>query len=218
MILTVFTRDSLAIVRFPARLAAGIIGLIAAGWLIGTCAAAPDGIRWAIALPGALLAYLAGGVRGDGLRDSSANATGSSLYGWAIGPRTLAHALAPLTATIVFGSTGVLLAGSGHASGLWWVLLAVFTMIVRVYDGAKGPLPVLLLMPVVTPIGDLSVLNVLLWQSDAILFALAIGGGLSLAYFTSTSNTVAALIWLAVASIVVALFALRRIRALSRPS
>lgn len=218
MILAVFTRDALAIIRFPMRLTVGTVSIMAAGWLIGSAAAAPEDIRWAIALPGALLAYLAAGVWCDGLRNSSSNATASSLYGWAVGPRTLAHAVAPLIAVIVFGGAGVLLAGNAQASAMWWVLLAVFTVIVRVYDSAKGPLPVLLLMPIVTPVGDLSVLNVLLWQSDAILLALAIGGGLSLAYFTGASGAVAAFISLVLISVVVALLALRRIRAIDRRS
>ena len=218
MILTVFTRDALAIIRFPMRLAVGIVSVMAAGWLIGTIAVVPEGIRWALALPGALLAYLAAGVWCDGLRNSSSNAAASSLYGWAVGPLTLAHAVAPLIAVIVFGGAGVLLAGNAQTSAVWWILLAVFTVIVRVYDSAKGPLPVLLMMPIVTPVGDLSVLNVLLWQSDAILLALAIGGGLSLAYFTGASGAVAAFLSLVLGSAVVALLALRRVRAMDRRS
>ncbi|WP_308466270.1 hypothetical protein [Rathayibacter soli] len=221
----VFTRDILAITRFPTRLAFGIVGIVTAGWLIGICGAAPDGIRWAIALPGALLAFLSVGVWCDGLRDSSANATGASLYGWAIGPRTLAHALAPAAAAILFGGVGALLGGTGldggaasAASVSWWILLAAFIVVVRVYDSAKGPLPVLLLTPVVTPAGDLSVLNVLLWQSDAVLLTLALGGGLTVAFYSGAAGAVSAVTWLGLGGVVIALLALRRLRVMSRPA
>ncbi|HEY5221837.1 MAG TPA: hypothetical protein VIJ18_02140 [Microbacteriaceae bacterium] len=160
---------------------------------------------------------------GDGLRDSSANATGASLYGRAIGPRTISHALAPAATAIVFGGVGAGLArlagaertGSA-ASVAWWILLAAFIVIVRVYDSAKGPLPVFLLTPVVTPAGDLSVLNVLLWQSDAVLLTLALGGGLTVAFYSGAAGVVVAVIWLVLGGGVIALLARRRLRVMSR--
>lgn len=84
----------------------------------------------------------------------------------------------------MFDGVGLLHAGNAQTDAIWWVLLSVFTVTVRVYDSEKGPLPILLLMSIVTPVGDLSVLNVPLWQADAVLLALILGGGLSLAYFT----------------------------------
>ena len=53
------------------------------------------------------------------------------------------------------------------------VLLLV--VLIRAYDSAKGPLPVLLLTPVPSPFGDLSSLNVSLWQADALLIAVVVG-------------------------------------------
>jgi len=89
-------------------------------------------------------------------------------------------------------------------------------VIVRVYDSAKGPLPVFLLTPVVTPAGDLSVLNVLLWQSDAVLLTLALGGGLTVAFYSGAAGVVVAVIWLVLGGGVIALLARRRLRVMSR--
>ena len=83
------------------------------------------------------------------------------------------------------------------------------------FDAAKGPLPILLLMPVPTPLGDASSLNVLLWQSDAILLALLVGGGLTALAPVAPG---AAVVLLAVVLVIVAALGFARLRKLSRPA
>lgn len=53
-------------------------------------------------------------------------------------------------------------------------IFAVLLAVVRAYDAARPPLPVILLLPIPSPVGDLSILSVLLWQSDALLVAVAV--------------------------------------------
>lgn len=47
----------------------------------------------------------------------------------------------------------------------------VLALAARVHAAAKGPLPLALLTPVPTPMGDLSGLNVALWQVSSLLMA-----------------------------------------------
>ncbi|WP_104128551.1 hypothetical protein [Cryobacterium sp. Y57] len=217
LMLAIVQRDVIAAGRFPVRITLGSLALVGAGWLTAVTAAMPDGADWITALAGVSLAYLGVGVWCDGLRNAADNATPGSLYGGS--PLTLlgAHSVIPLLAAVVFGSLGAVGGAVGGAVA-WWMLLAVFIVLVRVLDCAKGPMPIGLLLPVPTPVGDVSILNAMAWQADALLIVLVVAGGLTVhvgAAGTGGAGLGAAL-WLAVAGTLVAALALRRVRALRR--
>jgi hypothetical protein len=208
--LVIVQRDLIAALRFPVRIAVGSLALAGSGWLIALTPTAPDGVSWITALVGVSLAYLGVGVWCDGLRNAADNAGPGSLYGRGDLAMIGSHALVPALAAITFGSLGTAGGGENRA---WWVLLAVFIVLVRVLDCVKGPMPVGLLLPVPTPMGDVSILNALAWQADALLIVLIVAGGLTVHL---GAIAIGAVLWLVVAGAVVAMLALRRIRLLDR--
>ncbi|WP_285024647.1 hypothetical protein [Plantibacter sp. ME-Dv--P-122b] len=222
--LVVLRRSIVGARRTPGRVALGSLTLAASGAAVGLSFGLPDGVRWMLAVPAAFLAYLAVGVWCDAVRHGVESAGTPTLYGRSPRSLVLAGAVAPLLAAVVIGGIGALLGvlASAAPGGMallqplgWWLLLAVWIVVLRTFDATKGPLPILLLMPVPTPFGDASSLNVLLWQSDAILLALLVGGGLTALVPVAPG---AAVVLLAVVLVIVAALGFARLRKLSRPA
>ncbi|MBF4563746.1 hypothetical protein [Plantibacter sp. VKM Ac-2876] len=222
--LVVLRRSIVGARRTPGRVALGSLILAASGAAVGLSFGLPDGVRWMLAVPAAFLAYLAVGVWCDAVRHGVESAGTPTLYGRSPRSLVLAGAVAPLLAAVVIGGIGALLGvlASAAPGGMallqplgWWLLLAVWIVVLRTFDAAKGPLPILLLMPVPTPFGDASSLNVLLWQSDAVLLALLVGGGLTALAPVAPG---AAVVLLVVALVIVAAMGFARLLKLSRPA
>lgn len=222
--LVVLQRSIVGARRTPGRMLFGSVILFVCGAGVGLALGLPDGVRWMLAVPAAFLAYLAVGVWCDAVRHGVESAGTPTLYGRAPLPLVLAGAIAPLGAAVVLGGFGALLGAlvSAAPGGItllgplwWWLLLAVWIVVLRVFDAAKGPLPITLLMPVPTPVGDVSSANVLLWQSDAVLLALLVGGGLTAVFPVAPE---AAVIVLLVMLVIVAAVGLGRLQKLSRPA
>ena len=134
------------------------------------------------------------------------------------------HAIVPALALLVLGTVGLAAAGVTvpvdaalpwlALPGLalpWWALVAVFITLLRVFDSLRGPLPIGLLLPVPTPVGDVSILNVIAWQADALILLLAGAAGLTV---LATQSGWASVAWLVVACGVVAVLMVRRLRSL----
>lgn len=83
-------------------------------------------------------------------------------------------------AAVALGTTGAEQVGLLRAV-LVPVALAPVLVALRVHAAAKGPMPLKLATPIPTAQGDLSVIPMLTWQSDAILLVLLAGGVLVLA-------------------------------------
>ncbi|MGK9149215.1 hypothetical protein KXS11_16395 [Plantibacter flavus] len=222
--LVVLRRTLVGARRTAGRVLLGSIVLLACGLGVGLSLGLPDGVRWMLAVPTAFLAYLAVGVWCDAVRHGVDSAGTPTLYGRSPLALVLAGAVAPLGAAVVFGGAGALVGALASAApggmGLlvpvwWWLLLAVWIVVLRVFDAAKGPLPIGLLMPVPTPFGDASSANVLLWQSDAVLLALLVGGGLTALLPVATG---AAVVVLLVMLLIVGSIGFARLQKLSRPA
>ena len=163
--------------RTTGRSVTGALALTGAGAALAVAAHQP----FAPVLGGgaAVLAFLALGVFCDGLRHAAALGARPGLFGY--GPWRLfaLHAVAPAVATLVSGVlAGTIVTATGRSPdllALGLVLVAVLT--VRAWGAAKGQLPVALLSPIPTPMGDLSGLNVAAWLADAPLVAALAGGG-----------------------------------------
>ena len=212
--IAILQRDIRTAQRFPVRTALGSLALVVAGWLTAQTSSATDGVDWVVALAWVLVAYLAAGVWCDGLRNANENVGPSSLYGRSTPTMIGSHAMLPGLTCLLLGSIGTVVAVAiGAPIGVlpWWVLTSVFIVLVRVLDCAKGPMPIGLLLPIVTPMGDVSILNVIAWQSDALIIVLAAAGGLTVLH--SNTGPEAAL-WLVAGIGIVAALAGRRIRAL----
>lgn len=222
--LVVLRRSIVGARRTPGRVTLGSLILAASGAAVGLSFGLPDGVRWMLAVPAAFVAYLAVGVWCDAVRHGVESAGTPTLYGRSPRSLVLAGAVAPLLAAVMIGGIGALLGvlASAAPGGMellqplgWWPLLAVWIVVLRTFDAAKGPLPILLLMPVPTPFGDASSLNVLLWQSDAILLALLVGGGLTALAPVAPGAAVVLLVGVLV---IVAALGFARLRKLSRPA
>jgi len=214
--LAILQRDITAALRFPVRSALGAVALVGAGWLNAHTPSVTNGLDWITALASVLLAYMAAGVWCDGLRNATENAGPTSLYGRSILTMIGSHALLPALACVVLGSIGAGAAVSGGAAIsvlTWWILSTVFIVLVRILDCAKGPMPIGLLLPIVTPAGDVSILNVIAWQFDAPLIVLTFAGGLSILFATAGPE---AFIGLIISIGIVMALAGRRVRALGR--
>ncbi|WP_105034244.1 hypothetical protein [Cryobacterium aureum] len=212
--IAILQRDIGTARRFPVRITFGSLALVVAGWLNAQTDSAQGGLDWVVALAGVLLAYLAAGVWCDGLRNANENVGPSSLYGRSALTMIGSHALLPGLACLLLGSIGTIAAVAGGAAiGVlpWWMLVSVFIVLVRILDCAKGPMPIGLLLPIVTPVGDVSILNVIAWQADALIIVLATAGGLSVLFSTAGPE---AAVWLTAGIGIVAALAGRRIRAL----
>ncbi|MFC4222960.1 hypothetical protein [Lysinibacter cavernae] len=215
----VIQRDAVALLRFPQRLIVSASVLVAAGFLLSVSAGAPEGVRWAGLLVASALGYAAAGSLADGLRHGAAASGASTLFGCTIGRLLRASCVVPLAGTLVLGSIGVYLAaalaGASTSLFLWWSLLAVLWTLVRLSDAAKGPLPMVLRMPVPTPVGDVSILNVLLWQSDAVLIAIL---GATVTLLVSVGAPLTGIVLIAVVTAIVVGIVVMRVRKLSDTS
>jgi hypothetical protein len=212
-------RSIVGLLRYPVRAVVGSAVLLACGFAVAASMNLPDGVGWVLAVPLGLVVFLAIGVWCDGVRQGVASAGTPTLYGRTPTELALVASIAPFVAALVLGGIGAAMAivsfGAPIAGLAWWCALVVFSVVLRVFDAAKGPLPIGLLMPVSTPVGDVSHLNVLLWQSDAVLLALVVGGGL-----TAFAPTIEAFgyVWLLAATLIVGLIASYRLQKLSAPA
>ena len=176
-------RDAVAWLRSPERTAVGaLITLLAAAVLTGsTLLTGP--LSWGAALLGATAMWAGSGPYTDGIRHAVHTAGAPTLFGQTTESQALLHAIAPtlaLALLTLLGSAATLwMSGTVETAELSGLLLPLALLPIllagRVRDAAKGAMPLGLMTPMPTPQGDLSVLPLLAWQSDAILLALAAG-------------------------------------------
>ena len=212
MPIAILQRDMRTALRFPVRTTLGSCALVVAGWLTAQTSTATRGVDWVVALAGVLVAYLAAGAWSDGLRNANENVGPSSMYGRS--PLTMigSHSLLPSLACLLLGSIGTVVAiADGAPIGVlpWWILISFFIVIVRILDCAKGMMPIGLLLPIVTSMGDVSILNVIAWQTDALIIVLTTAGGLTVLRANTGPE---ASLWLVGGMAIVAALAIRRVR------
>ena len=168
-------RDAVGAARTPVRLMVGVTGLAAAAALLALSTTLHAG--WPLASAGAALAHLALGVVSDGFRHASEAATAPALYGYSVRGLFARHAVAPLALVVI--AAGAVLAGLAslglHVAPLPVACVLLLAVAVRAYDSAKGPLPLLLLTPVPSPLGDLSSVSVSIWEADALIITTVAG-------------------------------------------
>ena len=225
--LAILTRDALGVIRTPARslLALAAAAAAAAVWGlalgVGDPAAAgsgPDlGRVGALGAGATLLAYVALQPWCRGLATAAEGAGSPALLPVAPQGALLRHLLLPaLLAVLAVGAGAGVLLGSGvpvdgppaFVLGSGAVPLAA-ALALRMLSALKGTIPLRLLAPVPTPVGDASGINVLLWTLDgtiaaillgallAVVWAVGItGGGVPVAALVTTVLTLGAvLVW-----------------------
>ncbi|AZZ56853.1 hypothetical protein [Rathayibacter iranicus] len=209
-------RDLLGIARFPAR---GFVGLVTT---VGLGATTTLGLREGegaqlVTATAALSLYFAIGVWCEGLRLFGSTVGGSSPYGISSTMQAGLHLVVPILIGVPLASAGAVVVASGTVLPvIWTTLLAVFAVAVQAFSALKGALPVSLLTPVPSPIGDLSVVNVAVWLADAVTVMALVGGGLSVAV-TVANRAIGAYFALAILCILMTWWAYGRLRRLARP-
>jgi len=183
----ILRRDLVGSLRTPVRAAAACLGIATSGGLAVT-AVGGDGVGlWLPAVAAALVGFLALGVWADGFRHVVDVSSAPPLYGIPTGRLLALHAILPAVAGVAGALVGggVAVAQGADPAGLLAAPgIALVLVAVRAFDAAKGPLPLEVMAPVVTPAGDASGLVIAAWQADALLLA----GGSALAVVAATSN------------------------------
>lgn len=177
----ILRRDLRGLGRAPGRTAAGLVITAAAAAAIGLVSGRGEGVQLPLAVA-ALALYFSVGMLADGLRAFTASIGGASPYGIPPQRQARAHLLVPASFGVLAAVVGAAVAtawGGSIAAAAWSALVVLFAVVMQLFAGAKGQLPVALLMPVPTPVGDLSVLGVLLWLADAIVITGLVAGGLT---------------------------------------
>ena len=200
--LAIIARDLLGLRRTPARSLVAFAGVAAAAaiWSLGlgagdTGPADPDFMRAAaLGAPAMLLAYVALQPWCRGLATAADGAGSVSLLPAAPEALISRHLIVPLIVGVlasVFGAVAALwltsasgvragapMFGAGSIIAASGVLVAV-ALSLRVLASLKGTIPMRILAPVPTPVGDASGINVLLWTLDGPIAALLLGAVLS---------------------------------------
>ncbi len=171
----ILIRDGIAATRTPARLVAGAAGLLVAGGLMMLALASPSILVAAIA---GLVTYVAVGPLTDGLRHAADASAALPLYGVSDLALVASHVVFPLFAAmvlLVLGGAAVLLwlpaALSLAASCAASIVLALTSVGGRLMGALKPPMPVTLLVPMPTPMGDMAALARMVWAIDGVVVA-----------------------------------------------
>lgn len=181
--------DAVGGMRTPVRFSVGLLTLACAGLLLAVAPAAQAG--WVLAGIGAGLGYLSLGVFSDGFRHATEAAVAPALYGYSDATLFALHFTLPVVASAVALVAGLVAAQAvgGAGSGLAVALTFGLAVVVRAYDAAKGPLPAILLTSIPSPFGDLSSLNVVIWQADAPLIAATAGAAIAALVHSGAETT-----------------------------
>ncbi len=219
-------RDAIAWLRSPERSLAGAAGALLGAAALAAAALITGPAMWTLLLVGAVLLWVASGALVDGQRHAVHTLGAPQLFGQRPERQLLLHTIAPvagLALLALLGGGAVALwsgggAGRGAVEGAGTagmlvppVLLAAVCAVGRARDAAKGRMPLALATPMPTPQGDLSVLTMAAWHSDALLLAL---GAAVLLHAVAPLGAGALLIAGAVCGGLLALDTLRRLRAL----
>lgn len=187
-------RDLVGAVRTPVRALTGVAFLTLGGLLFSLAGGGSALPPWILASLGAATSFAALGTLTDGFRHAAATRWAPTLFGHRTGQLYLLHTAFP--ALVAVGCT---LAGGLLARVVGWpadvlaaLLPGLLLVAVRAFDSVKGPLPLTLLSPVPSPVGDLSGVVVLAWQADALLLSVALGVGWM--YAVTTVSALVALV------------------------
>lgn len=172
--LLLLRRDLVGASRTPARSLVAVVVLAGALFLSAWAVAAPGAAAWWGIAASSVLGYLALGVWSDGFRLVVEASAAPTLYGLPDRQLLGLHALLPVVLVLAIGTLvglAVLVMGGPGMGVVLASAAAVFGVVVRMYDSAKGPLPLVLLTPSPTPMGDASAIPLALWLADSLILA-----------------------------------------------
>lgn len=191
--LAILGRDLLGMLRTPARSLLGLIGLglgLGVWWCalgvdvlgagVGSVAPVQSGVFGAAAM---LLVTFALRPWCRGLATAAEGAGSSPLLPVSSQGLLARHLLAPLglaTAVVGAGIVALIVLGSASGTELWGVACSSLVLVccglaLRLLAALKGSIPLRLLAPIPTPMGDASGINVALWMIDGPVLSLLSG-------------------------------------------
>lgn len=183
-LLTIVRRDLIGALRTPTRAVVGALGIVASGLLLVLALDLPAAVLWPPAAAAAVVGFASLGVVSDGFRYAAEGAGRPPLHGVSPAGLMTAHGALPgllvVLASACASVCGVLAGASAAAIPLVFVCSALLVL-VRACDSARGPLPVRLLTPVQSPVGDFAGAVVVLWQVEALVLSLVLTIGLAYA-------------------------------------
>lgn len=219
-------RDLLGLVRAPGRSLAAAIGVASAGVLWAVAVQSGAGLGGAALMGAVAVAVGSFSVQPwcRGMVTAAGGAGSPALLPLSPGALIAAHALTPLLASTLAVAGGAAAAISFATLGLggWQTtpdgFLAVWSapgfaavlVLLRAAAALKGTIPLRLLAPVPTPMGDVSAMNVFIWTIDGPVVALLVGGALGAAW--SAGSPVAAAVTTGVALVCLGAWAYSRLR------
>ena len=176
---TFFLRNVIGATRTPGRLLVSIVALTTAGGLI-TLALTPGTPGWLLGATAGVIAFLALGPLTDGVRHAATVASDFPIYGISDERLLIQHTLFPLVITVgvlvaVAVTCSVIIGTGAGASCVSALVLGLVALSTRIINALKGPLPISLLSPISTPVGDVMAAVRLVWAFDAVALA-ALGG------------------------------------------
>ncbi|GAA2582331.1 hypothetical protein [Microbacterium binotii] len=179
----ILRRDAVGALRTPLRLALGATALTLAG-IVAVLAVVPGAPTLVLGAVAGLLAFAGLGPVTDGIRHAASAAADVPLYGVTDASLVALHALFPLVAAIALATLAAGLAAAASAVGAVTVLavalLVLMALALRLAGALKGSMPVALLAPVSTPMGDPMAGVRLVWALDAAVLAAASGAAIAL--------------------------------------
>lgn len=191
LVLATLQRAMVGALRTPLRPGIAVVALAASGAGWAWFAQLQHGPRWAAAIGLGLVIFAALGAFSDGFREAADTAGRPALYGVSAGRMLLLALPLPLLVGVIVPPGVVLLVGGDWlAAGVLGALCTVLVAL-RAYHSTKGALPVDLMMPVPTPMGDASAIGVWAWQADALIWTAAV----SFLLATAVTGTPAMLWW-----------------------
>jgi len=188
-------RDAIAWLRTPERSVVNALLVVCAAAALAGGMQLTGPLAGLAVSAGTLGIWAGSGAFVDGIGHAIHTLGAPPLLGQSAALQAVLHAIAPtllLGALAALGAGGTaLLTGVPGTQAVVTLLVPVLLVPVlvtgRVRDAAKGPMPLGLATPMPTAQGDLSVIPMLIWQSDAILLALLSGAALTLAGAAGTS-------------------------------
>lgn len=175
--LSIARRDAVGALRSPGRLLAGL-AMLAAGFGLVALASIGTGGALVPLLAGLLVIGGLGPVTG-GLRAGIAAAGDLPLYGISDVQLAMMHLLVPAIVLLVLTGIVVVIMGTlgtvPPAAVTAGAALGSAALLIRAAAALKGPLPLGLLAPVSTPVGDVGALGRMIWALETPLLAGAAG-------------------------------------------
>ncbi|GAA4507928.1 hypothetical protein [Brevibacterium yomogidense] len=209
--LAVAYRDVIGAMRTPARGATALAGTLTTALLLVSAFALPVELAWVSATAGGFLGFASFGAMSDGFRSTVEGAGRPRLFGVSSASLFLAHSVMPASVAVL---SGVVASVVGAASGIPFVagvtacVCAGLLVLTRAADSARGPLPVRLLTPIPSPLGDAAGVRVVMWQIEGTVVSICVTVG----FVYAARFTPVALAAAVVVAVMLVLWTARRLR------